>query len=310
MKRPAGAYAIFCTALILGAFLNTACPARGTDSAAEILLPAAFGDGWVVEGKAATYTANTLYKYIDGEAELYVPYGLDRAAAARYVKPGGGSADVVVNVFRMGSPLDAFGIYGNYRSPAYTEVDLGTQGFITEAQLMFYQDRYFVQVEASGSSSQDPQVFRRCAEAVARTLPANRKKPDEIALLAVRGLVPFSERYYPSGLLGYGFLGRGLTAEVLVKGVVVKPFVALPGSEQAAQRTFSEYVRYLRESGGIRDGDGDVKKPGGYAVDPLYKGVAFEQSGPYVVGVAGLKNPHDGEELVIELVGRLPSSPR
>jgi hypothetical protein len=38
----------------------------------------------------------------------------------------------------------------------------------------------------------------------------------------------------------------------------------------------------------------------------MYKGVALRQSGRFIVGVTGLKEPGDGDGVVARLVERLP----
>src|SRR5208283_5109299 len=116
--------------------------------------------GWVMDGKVATYNPENLYKYIDGEAELYMPYGFRKAATAMYARLGSSDTGMVVNIFEMGSLLDAFGIYSNYCTPALEQTKIGAEGFLDESQLMFYQDRYFIQIEASGALTEGGPLFR------------------------------------------------------------------------------------------------------------------------------------------------------
>jgi hypothetical protein len=264
-----------------------------------------------MDGKVATYTPENLYRYINGEAELYLPYGFKKAATVRYVKaatPSGGPQEngLVINIFEMGSPLDAFGIYSNYRSSTLPQMKVGAEGFLDETELMFYQDRYFVQIETSGTLTQEPGLFQSCAEAVSGNLPEGREKPRELELLKVAGAVVLTEKYYPRGLLGYGFFGRGLTVEVTIKGEPAKALVILAVSEEAARRIFDEYGSYLQEAKAVPQISCDKKGASLYVIDPLFKGSALHQSGPFVVGIVGLKDPHEGDGIVVQLLERLP----
>ena len=81
----------------------------------ELLPPLSCGTGWKIEGKPAFYDRDTLSDRINGEAELYFPYGFDRMAAARYASEKLPGAGMDVEIYRMGSLLDAFGMYANYR---------------------------------------------------------------------------------------------------------------------------------------------------------------------------------------------------
>jgi hypothetical protein len=294
--------------LCIMAALAAACPSPAAQRALETMLPAAFTPGWTADGKVVTYTPENLYKYIDGEAELYLPYGFRKAVTVMYVKAGSGDTGIVVNIFEMGSPLDAFGIYANYRSPTLKRIEVGAEGFLDESQLMFYQDRYFVQVESSGALTQEGPVFLACAEAVSRNLPGNRQRPLEVEFLKVAATVPLTEKYYAAGILGYGFLGKGLTAEAVLEGALVKPIVILGASEETAKKTLADYGKYLKNAGAQVEVANDKGGLLLHAVDPLYKGVVLFQSGRYVVGVVGLGEPHEGDELVTRLAGRLPGA--
>jgi hypothetical protein len=57
---------------------------QATVDMADIIPPLSCGSGWRIETKARYYDRDTLSERINGEAELYLPYGFDRMAAARY----------------------------------------------------------------------------------------------------------------------------------------------------------------------------------------------------------------------------------
>ena len=292
--------------LCVTALLLAALPLGAAEKAVETILPQACTDGWVREGQVSVYTSENLYKYIDGEAELYMPYGFQRAATVMYVKPGSKEGGLVVNVFEMGSLLDAFGIYGNYRSPSVDRVAVGAEGFADESELMFFKDKYFAQIMASGTLTQERPLFLACANSLAAAMPGKAAMPPELELLRVAGLVPASEKYFPEGLLGYGFLGKGLTAEVMLPSGQVKAFVVLRDSPDGMERTIDAYVKYLRDSKAplevSRNSRGTIIR----ATDPLFKGVVLQQSGRYGAGVTGVKNQHEADELIDHLIGRLP----
>jgi hypothetical protein len=292
---------------ILVAVLSLAFPVSAANKEVETLLPSTCAPGWVMDGKVATYTPETLYKYINGEAELYLPYGFRKAASVIYVKQGSKDGGIVANVFEMGSLLDAFGIYGNFRSPTMDQVKTGAEGFLDESQLMFYQDRYFVQIEASGALSQGGPLFQSCADAISRNLRVSKEKPRELDILKIPGAVPLTEKYYATGLLGYSFFGKGLTGEAMIGEARVKVLVILGNSEEAARRVFAQYPEYLKKSGITPVISSDATGTSLRVTDPLYKGVLLRQSGRHVVGVVGLKEPAEGDEVVAQLLKRLPA---
>jgi hypothetical protein len=299
--------------LCIAAVLSAVSPVPAADQSPEGLLPASCASGWTMEGKVATYTSESLYRYIDGEAELYLPYGFKKAATVRYVKAAASSggareSGLVVNIFEMGSLLDAFGIYSNYRSSTLPQMKVGADGFLDETELMFYQGRYFVQIETSGTLTQEAALFRSCAETVSGNLPGGREQPRELEFVKFAGAVPLTEKYYPRGLLGYGFFGRGLTVEVGIGGEPAKGLVILAGSEEAARRILDEYGVYLQKAETPAQISQGKKGASLHGIDPLYKGTVLRQSGPFVVGVVGLKEPHEGDGIVGQLLERLPGT--
>ena len=271
-------------------FLPVTLHASG-ESLEKILPSTGFSKGWALDGKATTYTKDTLYTYIDGEAELYMPYGFSRLVSALYTKQGDSKAALVADIFQMGSIIDAFGIYSYYRNPDAEMINIGSGGFVDESQLMFYKDRYFVRLSASGDNP-ERNIFISCAEAIAKKIPGKSAPPDELALLKVSDIIPGTERYTAQSVLGYAFFKKGLTANGTLSGQPIKTFVILDKSAKDATETFNKYFAYLKEKGGNpklnKSADGVMTLVGR---DPLYKGVLVRRSGKYVFGITGLQTP-------------------
>src|SRR5512137_1084518 len=97
-------------------FMPPVSTAAAENSSMLSVLPAgSCAEGWVMEEKPALFTEETLFDHINGEAELYFPYGFDALATARYVKKDAQGSEVMADVYRMGTLLGAFGIWSNYR---------------------------------------------------------------------------------------------------------------------------------------------------------------------------------------------------
>jgi len=227
-------------------------------------------------------------------------------ASARYANRENPQVAVEADVYRMGSLLDAFGIYANYRRADNGALKIGAEGFVSPSQLLFYQDRYFVKLQASGALSVEEEVFLSCARAVSQNLPSNLSQPKELVYFMLPAVVQRSERYIAQSLLGYAFFRKGLIADAILEGEPLKVFMVPEESVNAARKAFDQYHGYLKASGQEVQLTETPDMTFISAVDPLYKNVYIEHSGRYLIGAVNLKTTSSGKQLVEQLRKRLP----
>jgi len=271
----------------------------------NFLPPRGCAQGWALKDKAALFDKDTLFDHINGEAELYFPYGFDMLATATYMNRKNSEVWIVADVYRMASPLDAFGIYSNYRKADAASVTVGAEGFVSSSQLMFYQDRYFVRLQITGAASLGQDVFLACARSVSEKLPFNARTAGELDALKIPGIVPKTERYIAKSLLGYAFFRRGIIADALVEGERVQVFLVTEDSVSTAREAFDHYRSYLKAEGKNIQLQEERDYVSIMAVDPLYGGVFVEQSGRYIAGAVRLKEPPSATKLIEQLRERL-----
>ena len=248
----------------------------------EDLLPgASCAPGWQLEGKAQLYDRDTLSDRIDGEAELYFPYGFERLAAVRYAFGKNPGTGMDVEVFRMGSLLDAFGMYANYRQKDAGPGAIGAESSLAPPQLFFYQGRYFVQLQITGSDSPDPDALAACGRAVAAKLPGKGERPAELSVFNRPDLVKGSERYLAESLLGYDFLNRGILADAVVGGSSLQVFLLLGTTNDSASAALQ---RYRSQIPAVKLEAGEKDEQFIEGVDPLYGPVTVLRKGPCLAG--------------------------
>jgi hypothetical protein len=210
---------------------------------------------------------------------------------------------IVADVYRMGSLLDAFGIYSNYRKADYESVRIGAEGFISPTQMMFYQDRYFVRLQATGTTELMRDVFLDCARLISARLPALMSRPKELEVFSIPAILPKSERYLAQSLLGYAFFRKGLIADANDAGEAMRVIVVFETSVEGARKAFEEYQSYLKQEGQDVQVSGTPDKMVLVSVDPLYDGVYMEQSGRHLIGAIKVKK-RDAARHVIEALWR------
>jgi hypothetical protein len=294
---------LFLTILIT---LFTSVPAGHAQNGVEKFMPAPFcADGWSMDGKVALYDKDALFDRIDGEAELYFPYGFTVLAYARYESKQNPKIAIDADVYSMGSLLDAFGMFANYRKRDSTDIAVGAEGTASASQVFFYQDKYFVRLQVTGATSLRQDTLVACARAIAKNLPQNAAKPKELDALSVPGVVKKSERYVAQSLLGYDFFHRGLVADAILAGGAVQVFVVLEDSRDGARTAFDQYRSYLKTPGKEIPVAEMQDRISLKAIDPLYGNVFVEHTGRYVIGVIRVKDISAAKPLVEQIRKRL-----
>ena len=291
--------------LVFVAFVLAACAvAYGQEDALlKDLTQPYLPKGWKCTGDAKTYDRSNLYELIDGEAEVYFPYGFKRAIAVSYASTAHPQDSVAAEIYEMGSDLDAFGVYSNYRDATSKPVGLGTEGFASDTQAMFYRDRFFVKVRTRGTSSQNRAALMPCAQAISRALPKSTSRPEELDLLDIPALVPQTQQYFAQSVLGYDFFSTGLTADATLSGLPVKVFVIIEVASKTAHQALGRYEAFLVSANAHPRWQ---ELPNGKVLvveDPLYRGVLAKQIGNMIIGVAKLPDPDQG----LPVLGQLQS---
>ena len=290
--------------------VSVSIPVFADDMHLENLLPAhECGEEWIMKDKVILHDKDTLFDHINGEAELYFPYGFDLLATATYVNTKNPELWIVADVYRMGSLLDAFGIYSNYRKSDADGIAVGAESFVSPSQFMFYQNRYFVRLQATGTTDLKRDVFLACGQAISRKLPPKTDYPGELEILRIGPLIPKSERYIAQSLLGYKFFRRGIIADANLNNEKIQIFVVIEDSQAAARNAFSQYCSYLKTDGKDMRFTDTSQRNRVSAIDPLYGGILAAQEGHYIIGAVRLKKVSDAEQLIEQLRRKIVGKP-
>ena len=275
-----------------------------TDIAKALPAPACSPD-WPMDGRVSLFDKDSLFDHINGESELYFPYGFEVLAFARYVNRHDPQSAFDADIYKMGSLLDAFGMYANYRRKADADVSVGVEGTASSSQLLFYQDRYFVRLQASGTTNPGPDIFLACARAISEKLPPNSGRPKELEAFFIPGIEPKSMRYFAQSLLGYDFFRRGIVADAILDDEQFQVFMVFEDSRGAARKAFDRYLEYLKASEKNIRISRMRHRIFLEARDPLYGNVGVEQAGRYIFGAVRIKDASGAQQLIEKLYKRI-----
>jgi hypothetical protein len=164
----------------------------GSGPVPEDLLPASGAvTGWERSGEAEVYVPDDLFDYMDGQAELFFVYNFERLATQEYTR--GQEGPIIVEVYQVTSPADAYGLFSFYATGE--PVDLGSGGAMEPGRLIsFWRGRFYARVFAYGEAEQESLLA--LARQVAAGMPEGGALPELVARLPQENLVPGSARFF------------------------------------------------------------------------------------------------------------------
>ena len=223
---------------------------------------------WVRSRKPSSYTRENLYNdVLGGNAELYRTYGFVEQANVEYQTPQLGSSPLIlVEIFDMRSPENAFGLYSFNRYPQDNFEWVGSKAILSGDFLSFRKGKYFVQIEGYEFAGAITEGMKALAKATAnRIKDAPSQKPFLLKLLSQKDQVPNSERYFlsdsvlretyrslPENVLKFGANTTGVSAMYFHKSAstaqldTMIAFVIRYEVESEAKAAYEVYQEYLR----------------------------------------------------------------
>ena len=264
-------------------------PASAAASALVGLLPSAGeAPGWKPAGEARTFMPDNLWEYINGGAEGYLVYNFEAVVTAD-CETEDGSLQAVLDIYKMANRLCGFGIYAIERAYEARYLDIGSEGYLTENALHFWQGPYYVKITAFETGAADK--LEQLARAVAGRLDAAPGMPEELKAFPAEGLIDNSQRYLARDVLGHSELKNGFTADYKLGDDQFKVFFILHDDQTEAQRSFNIYREFMEKYGKNVELHTGAEVPLFSAEDSYYGKVFAMQSGKVVLGILGLEDP-------------------
>ena len=157
-----------------------------TLAAYEAILPqSSLPEGWKLDGEVKVYRGKKLYDSINGAADRFFQYDFREQYVAMY-SSSDADRKVQVELYDMGTPADAFGIFSCHDSVMSQHTKIGLVGIISPINLDFCQGKVFARLQAFGFGEGEAE---RALRSFAETIAANIASASELPPL-VRRLPP------------------------------------------------------------------------------------------------------------------------
>jgi hypothetical protein len=225
--------ALGCLAIVLSlATGSSRAQTQKANPALAALIPQV--EGWEPDGARQSFFPESLYEYIDGAAENYLSFDFKELLVVQ-LKKAGTRATLTVEVYDMGLPANAFGIFSAERYPENGPVAVGDLGYLEGESLNFAAGRYYVKLLSFGLGEGTADALKNYGRQLAAAVPAKGVLPAPLRIFPAENLVVRSEKYFRKNFLGYEFLHDGYTATYKINGKEVESFLVAADSEKEAE---------------------------------------------------------------------------
>jgi len=244
---------------------------------------------WQPAERPQQYLPDSLYEYIDGAAESYLGYDFRELVVAQYKSKGVPAGSMTVEVYDMGNPRQAFGIYSAERYPDTRFLAAGIQGYYEEGSLNFLVGRYYVKLMCYDCGPSAEKMLTAVAGEVSGRVQDKGGFPSILSSFPRSGLVPNSEKFILRNFQGLSFLQNGYQAGYKLEGREFECFIVENQGEAQAEAVAKQYLDNYRRAGL------EVKpaEPGSTFKDKYLLNVFVARVGRFLCGVTRVA---DGQE--------------
>lgn len=195
-------------------------------------------EGWENSSDVLQFHPGNLWEDINGAADQFLDYGFEELLTTEL------SADsiiVSVEIYNMGLPLNAFGIYVTERPEESNPVKIGTEAIISlPAQCLLLKDRYYVKVHLfEGELTEE--LGKNLLQAIVKALPGENDWPRELKLLPEPGRIDGSFGHVRKNYLGLNELSNCVFADYIkADNQEFQYFIIVPESNNSIEKIWNK----------------------------------------------------------------------
>jgi hypothetical protein len=218
--------------------------AQGREGSPELATLVPRVDAWTQSEAPRSFFPESLFEYIDGAAESYLSYDFRELLVVDFEKKGT-EATLTLEIYDMGSPVNAFGIFGAERYPENRAVSIGGLGYLEGEALNFMSGRFYVKMLGFGLGDETGSILARVGAQVSSAVKEKGALPALVLAFPKKGLVAQSEKYIKKNFMGYEFLRDGYVAAYKADGREIEAFFIEAASEKDAQGMLEKLIEAL-----------------------------------------------------------------
>jgi hypothetical protein len=191
------------------------------------------------------YEPQNLFDYMNGQADMYLDYGFILLITREYTARK--DSILTLEIYRMESPLHAFGIHAAERSPEDKAVNFGAEGFLGANMLGFWKDSYYCRILFYERSPELDAILLKTGRSIADKIAGSSRLPERFSIFPSEFRIKGSERFIPRNFLGQAYLKNGYRVDFDRGGRRTQAFLLETGSGDEAQEQVRKFQEFLRE---------------------------------------------------------------
>jgi hypothetical protein len=168
----------------------------GSVNAESQALPIQIG-AWKADGNDRVFDRETIFKYIDGGAELYLAYDFRQVFSRKFSGPG--NSEIILDIYDMGTAADAFGIFTSEREDEDANIGQGSE--FGGGLLRFWKGSNFISILNNGGGENADRAVIELGKAVDLALVASGPEPNLLQCLPGQNLDKRKIRFFHQSLL-------------------------------------------------------------------------------------------------------------
>ena len=237
--------------------------------------------GWSQHGDARSFDADTLFEYINGNAEGYLLYHFVRMKGITCTS---GDTTLNIDISEFEDTEFAYGMFTSTRDLRLPTEKIGVNGQVTPRKGFFTKDKYYVEIAANPEKDHSA-TLRAFLSVIEKGIQGRTTLPDAFGWFPAENLVPDSIRLVPESVLGLRLLKSGYVAQYQAG----KGFLVRESSPDAAAQVFAKLKARFSQASPASIGDEAFT-----ATDKYLNGVCVFRKGAFIGGFANLPEGRNG----------------
>lgn len=251
-----------------------------------------------------TFTPATLWKKIDGEADLYTGSGFVQLKSQRYVMTGNNKMWFEAFRYDMGNTDNAFSVYSQQYRPAGRKLGWARFAYSVPNALFFVHGHDYIEMRAANTSRDLIAAMHKMAREYVGNNVLKRATVAGLSWFPEKGLDSKSVTMVSSNAFGFERLNEVYTAEFTIKGKKVTAYISKRANPKEAAELAAAFSHFYMEYGGKQLAKG-FPSANGRAIEIMDSINVIFSRGIYLAGVQEAQDMGIARELAERLYKKI-----